>query len=101
MNSHGSNEVEMREVVRELAQALETMLNLIKADALPTTPEARRLMRRTMAFLDESTDRFVTWDRPGEILPLAAAINEMVNSAREQIVDDVVASSPPPDHPTL
>ncbi|MFB7635296.1 hypothetical protein ACFC0M_30690 [Streptomyces sp. NPDC056149] len=94
------DDVEMREVVRELARALETMLNLIKADALPVTPEARALMHRTMAFLDESTDRFATLDHPGEILPLAAAINKMVNSTRQQIHDDVIAASPPPDHPT-
>ncbi|MFI2188094.1 hypothetical protein [Streptomyces sioyaensis] len=95
------NETEMREAVRELAEALETMLNLIKVDALPATPEAHRLMRKAMAFLDESTDRIAAPERPGEVLDLAVALNRLVVSTREQILDDAVAASPVPDHPNV
>ncbi|MFF3544137.1 hypothetical protein ACFYXD_20105 [Streptomyces platensis] len=96
-----SDESEMRAAVRELAAALETMLNLVRADALPTTPEAHRLMREVMVFLDASTDRIADPDRIGEILPLASALNKLVISAREQILDDVVTASPVPDHPNV
>lgn len=96
-----SDESEMREAVRELATALETMLNLVKADALPVTPEAHSLMRKVMVFLDESTDQITDPDRSGEILPLATALNRLVLSAREQILDDAVAASPLPDHPDM
>ncbi|GAA2596004.1 hypothetical protein ACWCO0_10060 [Streptomyces tubercidicus] len=96
-----SDETEMREAVRELAEALETMLNLIKADALPTTPEAHRLMQKAMACLDESTERIADPDRPAEIHQAAAALNRLVTSAREQILDDAVAASPVPDHPDM
>ncbi|QTZ94850.1 hypothetical protein [Streptomyces auratus] len=98
MDSDGT---EMREAVRELAGALETMLNLIKADALPATPEAHGLMRKAMAFLDESTDRIAYPERPGETLAVATALNRLVVSARDQIFDDAVASSPVPDHPDV
>ncbi|GAO11558.1 hypothetical protein [Streptomyces lydicamycinicus] len=96
-----SDESEMREAVRELAAALETMLNLIKADALPTTPEAHRLMREVMVFLDASTGRIADSGRLGEILPLAGTLNRLVISAREQILDDAVAASRMPDHPGM
>ncbi|MFD5393846.1 hypothetical protein ACFWJW_06395 [Streptomyces sp. NPDC127097] len=96
-----SDESEMREAVRELAAALETMLNLIRADALPTTPEAHRLMREVMVFLDASTDQIAAPDRHAEILPLASALNRLVISAREQILDDAVAASRMPDHPDV
>ncbi|MFC9230766.1 hypothetical protein OG754_31265 [Streptomyces decoyicus] len=96
-----SDETEMRETVRELAEALETMLNLIRADALPTTPEAHRLMRKAMTFLEESSPRITAPSGPGEILPLAAALNRLITSGREQILDDAVAASPVPDHPDL
>ncbi|MFE1177272.1 hypothetical protein [Streptomyces sp. NPDC058773] len=95
------DEAEMRAAVRELAGALETMLNLIKADALPATPEAHRRMREAMAFLDESTDRIAAPDRPGEVLALAKALNGLVISTREQILADAVAASPVPDHPGM
>ncbi|MFE3885775.1 hypothetical protein ACFXPQ_23190 [Streptomyces lydicus] len=95
------DETEMREAVRELAGALETMLNLVKADALPATPEAHRLMREAMAFLDESSDRISAPDRPGEVLDLAKTLNGLVISAREQILADTVAASPVPDHPDI
>ncbi|MGP3973345.1 hypothetical protein ACTWQF_04755 [Streptomyces sp. 8N114] len=75
------------------------MLNLIKADALPTTPEARSLMRKAMVFLDESTGRITDTGRPEEMLALATALNRMVISTREQILDDAVAAFPVPDHP--
>ncbi|BCK67930.1 hypothetical protein Srufu_018830 [Streptomyces libani subsp. rufus] len=96
-----SDESEMREAIRELAAALETMLNLIKADALPTTPEAQRLMRKVMTHLDESSDQISNSARSGEILSVASALNRMVISAREQILDDVVTASPLPDHPDM
>jgi len=96
-----SDESEMRAAVRELASALETMLNLVRADALPTTPEAHRLMREVMVFLDASTDRIAAPDGLGEILPLAGALNRLVISAREQILDDAVAASRMPDHPEM
>ncbi len=96
-----SDEAEMRAAVRELADALETMLNLIKADALPTTPRAQDLLRKAGTFLDESTDLIGLSDRPGEILSLATALNKLVVSAREQILDDAVAASPAPDHPAM
>jgi hypothetical protein len=95
-----SDEAEMRDAVRELAEALGTMLNLIKADALPTTPEAQSLIRKALALLDESTEPSALADTPGEILPLATALNRLITSAREQILDDAVAASPVPDHPT-
>ncbi|KIZ15393.1 hypothetical protein [Streptomyces natalensis] len=96
-----SDEAEMREAVRELAEALETMLNLIKADALPATPEAHRLMRKAMAFFDGAADRIADPDRRGEILPLATALNRLTISAREQILDDAVTASPVPDYPNV
>ncbi|MFF8790235.1 hypothetical protein [Streptomyces sp. NPDC015125] len=96
-----SDETEMRETVRELAEALETMLNLIRADALPTTPEAHGLMHKAMAFLDEASHRITAPDGPGEILPLAAALNRLILSGREQIIDDAIAASPVPDHPDM
>ncbi|MGW7574819.1 hypothetical protein [Streptomyces sp. NPDC054765] len=96
-----ADETEMRATVRELAEALETMLNLIRADALPTTPEAHGLMRKAMTFLDETSHRLATPDRPGEILPLATALNRLVIEGREQILDDAIAASPVPDHPDL
>ncbi|WP_066938989.1 hypothetical protein [Streptomyces sp. NBRC 110611] len=96
-----SEEIEMRAAVRELASALETLLNLIKADALPTTPEAHGLIRKARTFLDASTGRITDPDRPGEILPLATALNRLIVSAREQILDDAVAASPVPDHPGM
>jgi hypothetical protein len=96
-----SDETEMREAVRELADALETMLNLIKADALPTTPEAHSLFQKAGTFLDESTELISASNRPEEILSLATALNRLVVSAREQILDDAVAASPAPDHPTM
>ncbi|MCR8576319.1 hypothetical protein [Streptomyces sp. Isolate_219] len=95
------DETEMREAVRELAEALETMLNLIRADALPATPEAHRRMREAMAFLDQSTDRIATPDSAGEVLDLAKALNGLVVSTREQILADAVAASPVPDHPGM
>lgn len=96
-----SGETELRAAVRELAEALETMLNLIKADALPTTPQARSLMREAMAFLDESADRITGPGTPGEIRPLATTLNKMIASAKEKILDDAVAASPVPDHPDM
>ncbi|MFI5523469.1 hypothetical protein [Streptomyces platensis] len=93
-----SDESEMREAVRALAAALETMLNLIKADALPTTPEAQALMRKVMTYLDETSDQINDSARSGEILSVASALNRLVISAREQILDDAVAASPLPDH---
>ncbi|MGA5566322.1 hypothetical protein ACPCUV_34840 [Streptomyces platensis] len=93
-----SDESEMREAVRALAAALETMLNLIKADALPTTPEAQRLMRKVMTYLDETSGQINDSARSGEILSVASALNRLVISAREQILDDAVAASPLPDH---
>lgn len=96
-----SGETEMREAVRELAEALETMLNLINADALATTPEAHSLMRKAMALLDESTDRITDPDRPAEILRQATALNRLIISAREQILDDTVAALPAPDYPNM
>ncbi|MEU3992281.1 hypothetical protein OG301_29215 [Streptomyces platensis] len=96
-----SDESEMREAIRELAAALETMLNLIKADALPTTPEAQRLMRKVMTHLDESSDQISDSAGSGEILSVAGALNRLVISAREQILDDAVAASPMPDHPEM
>ncbi|MEU5546036.1 hypothetical protein AB0G85_27100 [Streptomyces sioyaensis] len=77
------------------------MLNLIKADALPAAPEAHRLMHEAMAFFDESTDRIVAPDRPGEVLDLAKALNRLVVSTRKQILDDAVAASPAPDHSNM
>ncbi|WP_438489455.1 hypothetical protein [Streptomyces sp. S186] len=96
-----SEETEMREAVRALADALETMLNLIKADALPTTPEARSLMRKAMAFLEESTDPITGWESSGEILSVATSLNHLITMAREKILDDAVAASPVPDYPNL
>ncbi|MEU9119060.1 hypothetical protein AB0C96_04220 [Streptomyces sp. NPDC048506] len=96
-----SDETEMREAVRELAEALATMLNLIRADALPTTPEAHSLLRKSMAFLDESAGRIAAPGSPGEVLALATALNRLVVAAREQILDDAVAASPVPDHPDV
>ncbi|MER0478953.1 hypothetical protein ABR737_11500 [Streptomyces sp. Edi2] len=96
-----SDETEMRATVRQLAEALETMLNLIRADALPTTPEAHRLMRTAMAFLDETSHRITAPDGPGEILPLAVALNKLIIKGREQILDDAIAASPVPDHPDV
>ncbi|MCZ1013513.1 hypothetical protein [Streptomyces noursei] len=96
-----SEEAQMREAVRALAGALETMINLIRADALPTTPEARTLMRKAMAFLDASTGRIVGSERSEEILSVATAVNGLIDSVREQILDDAVAASPVPDHPNM
>ncbi|MFE7544627.1 hypothetical protein [Streptomyces platensis] len=80
---------------RFAAKAFELMQ--IRAEALLTTPEAHRLMREVMVFLDASTDRIADPDRLGETLPLAGALNRLVNSAREPILDDAVAASPMPD----
>ena len=90
---------ELRQAVRELAEALETMLNLVKADAVPRTPEAMRLIRGAITTLDVSGDVHTNPVPAGELLPLAAAINAMTVAAREQILDDAVAASPVPDHP--
>lgn len=91
----------LRHAVRELAEALETMLNLLKADAIPRTPEAMSLIRRAITTLGESGDLLTNPVQAGEFLPLAAAINTMTVAAREQILDDAVAASPVPDHPPL
>ncbi|MFG2095021.1 hypothetical protein [Streptomyces sp. NPDC048612] len=77
------------------------MLNLVRADALPTTPEARSLMRKVMVLLEESTEQITDPDRSGEILPLATALNRLIVSTREQILDDAVAASPVPDRPEM
>ncbi|MBO8190959.1 hypothetical protein ITI46_04500 [Streptomyces oryzae] len=96
-----TDETELHQALRNLAEALETMLNLIKADALPTTPEAHRLMGKAITFLDESAERAFETEGPGEILRLATEVNKMVVSARERILDDAVATSPVPDHPDV
>lgn len=92
---------ELRHAVRELADALETMLNLVKADAVPRTPEAMSLVRKAIITLDVSGDALMNPASAGELLPLAAAINAMTIAAREQILDDAVAASPVPDHPPV
>ncbi|QTZ93289.1 hypothetical protein [Streptomyces auratus] len=92
---------ELRYAVRELADALETMLNLVKADAVPRTPEAMRLIRDAITTLEVSGDLRTHPVPAGELLPLAAAINAMTIAAREQILDDAVAASPVPDHPPV
>lgn len=92
---------ELRRAVRELAEALETMLNLLKADAIPRTPEALSLIRGAIAKLDTSGDLLADPVPAGELLPLAAAINALTTAAREQIVSDEIAASPVPDHPPL
>ncbi|MFI1161128.1 hypothetical protein [Streptomyces sioyaensis] len=92
---------ELRHAVRELAEALETMLNLVKADAVPRTPEAMSLVREAITTLDVSGDLRTNPVPAGELLPLAAALNAMTVAAREQILDDAVAASPVPDHPPV
>ena len=96
-----SNEDQMRDAVRLLADALETMLNLIHAGALPRTAEAHRLLDEAMLVNDESIDRVPDPDNPGETLQRAMVINQLVNAAREKILDDTVAAFPVPDHPEL
>ncbi|MFG2865972.1 hypothetical protein [Streptomyces sioyaensis] len=92
---------ELRHAVRELAEALETMLNLVKADAVPRTPEAMSLIREAITTLEVSGDLRTNPVPAGELLPLAAAINARTIAAREQILDDAVAASPVPDHPPV
>lgn len=101
MNDDLPDTDELRHAVGELAEALETMLNLLKADAIPRTPEAMSLIRTAITMLDESGGSFANPAPAGELLPLAAAINAMTTAAREQILDDAVAHSPAPDHPPL
>ncbi|WP_159479421.1 hypothetical protein [Streptomyces caniferus] len=101
MNDDLPDTDELRHAVGELAEALETMLNLLKADAIPRTPEAMSLIRKAITMVDKSGDSFANPSPAGELLPLAAAINAMTTAAREQILDDAVARSPAPDHPPL
>ncbi|MEU9500007.1 hypothetical protein [Streptomyces sp. NPDC048196] len=98
MNDECPDTGELRDAVRELAEALETMLNLLKADAVPRTPEAQRLIRQALPTL-ESDDLLANPPPAGELLAQAIALNKMTTAAREQILDDEVAASPVPDHP--
>ncbi|MGW1376892.1 hypothetical protein ACWD6P_21825 [Streptomyces sp. NPDC002446] len=101
MNDELPETEELRQAVRVLADALETMLNLLKADAVPRTPEAMSLIRQAITSLDASGDRFAHPVPAAELLPLAASISAMTAAVREQILDDAVAASPVPDHPPL
>ncbi|MER6305831.1 hypothetical protein [Streptomyces sp. NPDC001657] len=100
MNDECPDTDELRDAVRELAEALETMLNLLKADAVPRTPEAQRLIRQALPTF-ESDDLLTNPPPSGELLAQAIALNKMTTAVREQILDDEVAASPVPDHPPL